>query len=147
MGNNGDPGAGRDAFGRFEPGHKHGHRFQKGEISNPRGAPRLPKEVRVLAESARAICDRLESGDGILPLDFLVSVFHDKKQPIRIRLDAAISALPYLHAKVPTLTLAVFEKLRQPDTITPEQLDLLTESELESFEQIVRKLLPAPGEI
>jgi hypothetical protein len=138
--NNGED---RDASGKFLPGHRvPGNRFQPGQSGNARGAPRLPKEVRVLAESARAICDQLEAGNGVLPLEFLISVFHDKKQTIGVRLVAAIAAMPYLHCKMPVLAVTAFQKLKQPDVITPEQLDALSERELELLEGLLRKILP-----
>jgi hypothetical protein len=144
MGTNGED---RDPSGKFLPGHRvPGQRFAPGVSGNSRGAPRLPKEVRKIAESARLVVDRQEAGDGVMPLEFLVAVFRDAKQPIRIRLDAAIAAMPYLHCRMPVLAVTAFQQLKTPDSITAESLDALSEHELELFEQLVRKILPAPGE-
>ena len=39
---------------------------------------------------------------GVTPLQFILSTMRDPNQPIEIRIDAAKSAAPYVHSKMPT---------------------------------------------
>jgi hypothetical protein len=40
---------------------------------------------------------------GITPLEFFLSIFRDETQPMSLRMDAAKSAAPYMHARLSTV--------------------------------------------
>ena len=56
----------------------------------------LNKKTILRAEAAQKL--------GLTPLDFLLSVVRDETKDIAVRLDAAKSAAPYVHARLQTTT-------------------------------------------
>ena len=53
----------------------------------------------------REINERLVMEAGKTPLDFLLLVMQDEKQPTTQRMQAAIAAAPYVHAKLASVEL------------------------------------------
>lgn len=71
--------------------------FKPGQSGNPGGRPKGTTNVR-LTEAAR---QEMAKRHGITPLEFLMSILRDPKAPLRQKVDAAKSAAPYMHAKMP----------------------------------------------
>lgn len=59
------------------------------------GAGRPPGAVNKLVREA---VERAEA-EGILPLDYMLSILRDVQQPPDVRMDAAKAAAPYVHPK------------------------------------------------
>ena len=73
-----------------------GRPFAQGVSGNPRGRPRGSRNKRSLANIEAA-----QSG-GEMPLDFMLSLMRDETQPPELRLEAARSAAPFVHARLAT---------------------------------------------
>jgi len=71
-----------------------GRPFRPGRSGNPRGRPRgsLNKRTRALLEAAEA--------GGEMPLDFLLRLMRDPREPKSKRLEAAKAAAPFCHPKL-----------------------------------------------
>jgi hypothetical protein len=71
-----------------------GRPFRRGVSGNPRGRP--------IGARNRRTCGaiRVAEAEGELPLEFLLGLMRDRDVDLPTRIDAAKSALPYLHARL-----------------------------------------------
>ena len=61
-----------------------------GRLSPEERGKRLQKQIR----------ERVAMSEGSTPLDFLLDVMQNKDQKITLRMQAAVAAAPYVHAKL-----------------------------------------------
>lgn len=59
---------------------------------------------RVKGVPNKATADKVRAIEqsGLTPLDYMLSVMRDTENPTDVRIDAAKSAAPYVHSKMPT---------------------------------------------
>lgn len=68
--------------------------WQKGQSGNPRGRPKGSLNKLAISKSVEV------SESGQLPTDFLVDVYRDESLDMRLRVDAAKAAAPYLQPQL-----------------------------------------------
>jgi hypothetical protein len=85
------------------------------------------------------------SGEGVLPLDFLINVANDAEVPLQLRIVSAHACLPHLHAKMLPVPAAILDQMRNKPEITVRDLERFDDAELDQFEKLLRKLLPPRG--
>lgn len=66
------------------------------------GRPKGAKERALLATAEAKARTEGVVDDGLLPLEFLIEMYRDERNPMALRIDAAKAAAPYLHRKQPT---------------------------------------------
>src|SRR6266478_6562150 len=71
--------------------------WKKGQSGNPRGRP---LEYRV-SKHTEAELKEIATRYGITPLEFMVACIRDETQSMAFRLDAAATAAPYMHRRMP----------------------------------------------
>jgi len=97
----------------------------------PRGGPRpnsgRPKGAKTkLTEQAI-----LKAGEGLLPLDYMLSLLRDESLDTAQRFEAAKAAAPYVHARLSQVDSTVTHK-RDVAELTTAELDELLAAELAS---------------
>ena len=60
--------------------------------------------------------------NGVTPLEYLVSIYQDEKQPERMRLEAARSAAPYVHPKLSAVDMEMSTAQKDPVEMTEAEL-------------------------
>jgi len=65
------------------------------------GAQSPNSTLPALQASMSAVEARKRARDGLTPLEYLVSIYRDPNMPTETRIDAAKSALPYVHRRMP----------------------------------------------
>lgn len=82
---------------------------------------------------------------GQTPLEYLVSIYQDEKQPGRMRLEAARSAAPFVHSKLSAVDMDVRGDGRDVDELSDQELieivrafDAMSDQELETVGEIDR---------
>lgn len=93
--------------------------YIKSKGGRPKGSKNLVK-ADILKEAI---------GEGETPLMFMLELMRDPKQPLDIRTDMAKAAAPYVHSKMPTLTI---------DTSVADLVNMNI-----GFETIVNRLFPS----
>ena len=93
----------------------------------PRGGPRpnsgRPKGAKTkLTEQAI-----LKAGEGLLPLDYMLSLLRDESLDTAQRFEAAKAAAPYVHARLSQVESTVTHK-HDPDEFTEAELAALARS-------------------
>lgn len=87
---------------------------------------------------ARDIAPRLKlNKPGILPLEFLLAVVRNDDLPLSSRVDAAKSASPYVHKKMPTVIEGGDKPLFD---LSPEDLRALSKDELAALKHLLYKM-------
>ena len=89
---------------------RRGRPFRPGRSGNPRGRPRgsLNKRTRALLEAAEA--------GGEMPLDFLLRLMRDPREPKSKRLEAAKAAAPFCHSKLNAIDAPPADTKERPQT-------------------------------
>ena len=83
------------------------------------GAGRKPGALnRATAEQRKAVQE-----SGLTPLDYMLSVLRDEKNPPEVRLDAANKAAPYVHPK-----LAAVDHTSSDGSMTPKPDRIIIEA-------------------
>ena len=72
--------------------------FRKGQSGNPAGRPRGSKNRYALDRKVRAKLART----GESPLELMLEIMRDPNERMELRLDAAKSAAPFMHRRMPT---------------------------------------------
>lgn len=92
------------------------------------GAGRKPGSAN---RKTREIADRAAS-EGLLPLEYLLSVMRNSKATMAMRLDAAKAAAPYIHPRLSTVEMQ--QDVRIHETATKEQRDAAVAAALRADE-------------
>jgi hypothetical protein len=88
-----------------------GRPFKPGISGNARGRPKGSRNKRTIA-------DQEIVASGMSPLAFLCSVYRDRKQPMKRRIEAAKSAAPYVHPELAVTTNSPLQSdIRKNDEI------------------------------
>jgi hypothetical protein len=133
--------------GRFEPGGD--PRVPKGP--NKGAGSRGTTQASKLRALAHEMTTKVYKRPTDLPLVFLFRVYNDVLKdrdgnqldiPMNLRIEAAKSALPYLHKRLPFEVISRTDSTQQ---IESSALEALTDQELALLEKILRKL-PAPDQ-
>lgn len=114
--------------------------YKKGESGNPSGRPKGTVNTHAV-QAARKAAEEYN----ILPLDFFLTQLNDKTKGLAWRLDNAKAAAPYVHRKMP---IGIDDGNGGPIAFaTPEQLSMLSASDLKKLEEVMQKLaaITTPG--
>jgi hypothetical protein len=60
--------------------------------------------------------------NGLSPLDYMLEVLRDDSKPENLRMEAAKSAAPYVHARLSNVEMAVTDETRKPEELADEEL-------------------------
>ncbi len=83
------------------------------------------------------------SADGITPLEFILNVMRDEAQPLPMRLNCAMAAAPFIHAR-----LASIQVERKPNNaILKQLLDRIKEDGKMVINQEPMKVISAPARV
>lgn len=77
------------------------------------------------------------SGDDLSPLDLFLAILRDHTAPIMLRVEAARSAAPYVHKKMPTIIEGGERPLLE---VTTEELRGLSRQEITQFKLLLEKM-------
>lgn len=71
-------------------------------IGRPKGLPKYGGRKKGTPNKKTTEIQEIAKARGITPLDYMLNLLNDISQETEIRLDAAKSAAPFVHSKMPT---------------------------------------------
>ena len=92
--------------------------FKPGKSGNPRGRPRGSANMRSLE-----LATRIE-GEGLTPVEYLVSVYRNKRVSKSLRIAAARAAAPYVHSKLCAIEMNVITDERDVRELSDAELTM-----------------------
>lgn len=108
-------------------------KFQPGQVANPNGRPKGARNKKdIIAEqlTQQAI------SEGLMPLDFFLSVLRSPEAPMGMRFECGKAAAPYVHRKMPIAIETDQENFRALDITTLQGLSL---EELQTLSKLMAK--------
>ena len=90
--------------------------FKPGKSGNPRGRPRGNSNMRSLD-----LATRIEE-EGLTPVEYLVSVYRNKRASQSLRLAAARAAAPYVHSRLCAIEMDIITDNRDVTELSNEEL-------------------------
>lgn len=93
-----------------KPNRTRGRPFRPGESGNPKGRPPGTRNSHDLWEM-------LERAGDVSPVEFLLTLQNDPKQPMTLRMKAATALLPYVNRQLPAYNSIKVPRLDGPSSI------------------------------
>jgi len=92
--------------------------FKPGQSGNPNGRPPGSSNTRSLE-----LANKIEK-TGLLPVEYLASVYQDESVSQSLRIAAARAAAPYVHSRLSSVTMDCLVDLRSVEELSDAELAL-----------------------